>query len=77
MIKNIVILILIIGVINWFILPRLTHFKKNKADLTGLEKARSLGLISEREFLEIKLKRAERDLEGLTMIKVKTRLKKI
>ena len=36
---------------------------KKKRDITGLEKAYDLGLITQRELLEMKVKRAERDLE--------------
>ena len=48
-------------------------FKKKSGNLDNLEKARSLGLITEREFLELKVKRAERELEKFSEVKVKVR----
>ena len=50
-------------------------FKKGKEGLNTLEKARYEGLITEREFLELKVKRAERELERYTEVKVKVKKK--
>ena len=47
--------------------------KKNKTYLEGLDKALELGLITKKECLELKFKRAESDLASYTKIKVKVK----
>lgn len=45
-------------------------FKKNMENLSGLEKALDLGLITKKECLELRFKRAEEDLKNYSKIKI-------
>jgi hypothetical protein len=42
------------------------NFLKKQTDKTGLEKAKAENLITEKEFLELKIQRMKEDLDALT-----------
>ncbi len=50
--------------------------QKNKKYKEGLEKALAFDLITKKEYLELKLKRAEIELGEYTKVKVKVKTKK-
>jgi hypothetical protein len=53
---------------------RFNFFKKRETG-EGLDRAYNLGLITEREFLELKIQRAQRELEKITEVKIKVKKK--
>lgn len=50
--------------------------KRNLGKLDDLEKARSLNLITEKEFLKLRLERAQTEFESFSEIKIKVAKKK-
>lgn len=51
-------------------------FGKNKKEKEGLDKALAECLITKKEYLELKFKRAEKDFTDYTKIKVKVKKEK-